>query len=72
MIGFSDFFIVTITQTCFVKMGFTREKRLETSYPVVNLDIDTLVTRAAELSCSDDDQGLTSFKNQDSRQEKKY
>ena len=27
-------------------MGFTREKRLETSYPVVNLDIDTLVTRA--------------------------
>ena len=48
-------------------MGFTREKRLETSYPVVNLDIDTLVTRAEELSCWDDDQGLISFKTQDSR-----
>ena len=44
-----------------VKMGFTREKRLETSYPVVNLDIDTLVT---SNSCWDDDQGLTSFKTQ--------
>ena len=49
-------------------MGFTREKRLETSYPVVNLDIDTLVTRAElKLLSWDDDQGLISFKTQDSR-----
>ena len=30
-------------------MGFTREKILETSYPVFNLDIDTLVTGVVEL-----------------------